>query len=142
MGKKIKVVLDTNVWISILMKKTLGREFSRIFKGKEVEVYVSKPILKEISKVLLYPKIKVLFKQCGIGISEVIRLIIENSTIVKPKHRINVIKEDPEDNRIIECAVEANASFIISGDKHLLKLRKYKNIKIISPRKFLEKFKS
>jgi hypothetical protein len=57
--------------------------------------------------------------------------------VVYPKKKLNIVKEDLADNKIIECALEAKASFIISGDKRLLKIRKYKGIKIITPREFL-----
>jgi putative PIN family toxin of toxin-antitoxin system len=57
MGKKIKVVLDANVWVSIFMKKTLAEEFSKLFETRKINVYNSEAILNEISKVLMYPKI-------------------------------------------------------------------------------------
>jgi hypothetical protein len=141
MGKKIKVVLDTNVWVSIFMKKTLGREFSRIFKRKEAEFCISKDILKEISRVLVCPKIKNLLEASGVRIEDVIDLILENSTIVRPKRELNIIKEDPHDNRILECALESNATFVVSGDRHLLKLKEYKNLRIITPRQLFEYLK-
>lgn len=138
MGKKIKVVLDSNVWISIFMKKTLGREFSRIFEMEKVEVYVSETILREISRVLVYPKIKRLLKDSGVTIEIIIQQILEKSNVTKPKSKLNVIKEDPEDNRILECAVKANADFIVSGNRHLLELKKYDSIKIVTPRQLIE----
>jgi putative PIN family toxin of toxin-antitoxin system len=58
-------------------------------------------------------------------------------TIVKPSKRIFAIQEDPDDNRVLECAVEGSAKYIISGDTHLLNLRQYKNIRIVSPDEYL-----
>lgn len=55
MGKKIKVVFDTNVWISIFLKKVLSEEFAQI--NDQISLYVSKDIILEVSKVLMYPKI-------------------------------------------------------------------------------------
>jgi len=138
MGKKIKVVLDTNVWISIFMKKTLAEEFSKLFEAKKICVYNSEAILKEISRVLTYPKISEIIKLSGIGIEDVIKNIVENSIIIKPKHKVDIIKEDIEDNKILECAIQAKANFIVSGDVHLISLKKFKKIKIITPREFLE----
>jgi len=63
--------------------------------------------------------------------------IISISTIVEPLAKIEIIKEDIEDNIILECAKEGNADYIISQDKHLLKLRQFENIKIITPEEFL-----
>jgi len=139
MGKKVKVVLDTNVWVSIFFKKTLGKEFSEILKEGDVEIYVTEEILKEISRVLVYPKIKNLLKLSGISEKEVIKKIVKNSKLVRPKFKLKVIKEDPEDNKILDCALQARANFIVSGDRHLLKIEQFKKIKILTPREFLKK---
>jgi putative PIN family toxin of toxin-antitoxin system len=139
-GKKIKVVLDTNVWLSIFMKKTLGREFSKLFNQDKIEVFISKEIIEEISRVLTYPKIAMLLESTGIGMKEILKHIVNISTIVSPNIKLHVIKEDPTDNIILECAYEAKAEFIVSGDKHLLKLKKFRNIRIVTPRKFLNRF--
>jgi hypothetical protein len=138
MGKKIKVVLDTNVWVSIFMKKTLAEEFSKLFETRKINVYNSEAILNEISKVLMYPKINDIVRLSWFGTKDIIQSVIENSIIVKPKHKINAIKEDVEDNKILECAIQANVDFIVSGDAHLIRLKEFKKIKIVTPREFLE----
>ena len=66
-----------------------------------------------------------------------VRPIKNFSEMVHPKERLEVIADDP-DNRILECAVEGQAEFIISGDKHLLKLKAYQGIAIVTPVDFLE----
>ena len=55
--------------------------------------------------------------------------------------RINVITEDPDDNKILECAIEAKATFIVSGDRHLLDLVEFRGIKILTPTAFIKKVK-
>ena len=117
MGKKVKVVFDTNVWLSIFMKKILTDEFSSA--KKELTVYVSKDILLEISKVLLYPKIAELLIKASVNEKEILRAIEANSKIVKPKLKLKIIDEDVEDNKILECALASKADVIVSGDKHL-----------------------
>lgn len=91
--------------------------------------------------MLVYPKISELLELSGVSEREVIRNIVENSTLVKPKFKLNMIKEDPEDNRVLDCALQAKTDFIVSGDKHLLKLRKFRHIKILTPREFLDAIK-
>jgi len=59
-------------------------------------------------------------------------LIIENSIIVKPTIKLDVVKDDPDDNKFLEAGVTGKANFIISQDKHLLKLGEYQGIKIVS----------
>jgi len=66
-------------------------------------------------------------------------LIVESFSIVKPGRKITVVKDNPDDNKIIEAAVEAKADYIVTGDKHLLKIGNYHGIKIIKPNEFLKK---
>jgi hypothetical protein len=140
MGKKVKVVFDTNVWISIFIKKTLGKEFSEIFKKEKIDTYTTEEILKEISKVLAYPKISELLEFSGVSERGILQSILKNSILVRPKFKLKLIKEDLEDNKILDCALHAKVDFIVSGDRHLLKLKRFKNIRIITPREFLDIF--
>jgi putative PIN family toxin of toxin-antitoxin system len=69
-GKKIKVVFDTNVWISIFLKKVLSEEFAQI--NDQISLYVSKDIILEVSKVLMYPKISEILKESRIHEKEIV----------------------------------------------------------------------
>jgi len=142
MGKKTRVVLDTNIWISIFFSKVLAKEFEELLKEDKIEIFTSSEILKEISRVLEYPKIKKILESSGIGSKDVVEEILKVSVVVNPKEKFNVIGEDPEDNKFLECAVECAAEFLVSGDRHLLKLGEFKEIKIIPARDFLEKMKN
>jgi len=128
----IKVVLDTNVFISALFWKGAPYQiFREILKGAILN-FVSPQILKELKERLLYK-----FKLPLEKVKEYLETVVFNSKITYPKKKLNIVKKDPSDNKIIECALEAKASFIISGDRHLLEIREYKGIKIISPKEFL-----
>ena len=130
----IKVVLDTNVFISSLFWKGAPYQiFKRILEGAILN-FVSPQILAEIKERLLDK-----FKLPPEKVKEFLEIIVFNSQIVYPKKKLNIVKKDPEDNKILECALEAKASFVISGDGHLLEIKKYKEIKIVSPKEFLSK---
>jgi putative PIN family toxin of toxin-antitoxin system len=135
-GKKVKVVFDTNVWISIFLQKALSSEYPQV-KNRSI-IYASPDILLEISKVLLYPKIADILKEAHISSKEVLRVIKSNVLIIEPTTKLNLIEYDPEDNKIVECALAAEADFIVTGDKHLLELGKFKKTKILKPREFLD----
>ena len=60
--------------------------------------------------------------------------------IVEPKMRINIIKKDPDDDKILECDYEGKADLIVSGDKHLLQLKNFKGIEIVTAREFLDRY--
>lgn len=140
MGKKIKVVFDTNVWLSIFMEKRLKDQVSNI--KQDLIVYVSEDIGLEIAKVLQYPKVAEILKKTGIREKDVLRILAVNSKRVEPKVKLHVIKEDAEDNKILECALACRADCIVSGDKHLLKLGKFKKTKIQTPREFFDNIKT
>jgi len=140
-GKKAKVVLDTNIWISIFFNKTLSREFGDLFRSGKIEIFVSKEILKEIARILEYPKIKSILEMSGITSREILNEILRLSKVTNPKKKLEIVKENPEDNVFLECALESGADYVVSGDKRLLNLKKFGEIKIISSRELIEEMK-
>jgi putative PIN family toxin of toxin-antitoxin system len=129
----MKVVLDTNVLISAIAFGGKPRQIlEAVFRG-EIALFLSEYILDELKAVLERPKF-------GFP-SEVILTILSElhtiGTFVTPSTRILEIQEDTDDNRIIECAVAARANYIISGDTHLLNLKQYQNVRIVSPDEYL-----
>jgi len=118
------------------MKKIIAVEFSRV--KQDIIVYVSRDNLLEVSKVLLYPKIAEVLRKANVGKKEVLRAIEMNSTIIKLKLKLRVIEDDVEDNMVLECAVTAGVDIIVSGDKHLLQLGKFRKTRILSPREFFD----
>jgi len=135
-GKKVKVVFDTNVWISIFMDKRLKDEFLRV--KQDLTVYVSEDIGLEVSKVLQYPKVFEILRKAGIREKEILRVLVVNSRWVEPKVKLNIVNEDEEDNKILECALASRADIIVSGDKHLLNLGRFKKTRILTPREFFD----
>ena len=71
-------------------------------------------------------------------IEKFIDILLYFSYLVKPRKKLNAVKEDPTDNKIIECAIEGKADYIVSGDNHLLKLEKFEEVKIIKASRMLE----
>ena len=136
MGKKVKVVFDTNVWISIFMEKKLKDKFSKI--KQDITVYVSEDIGLEVSKVLQYPRIAEILRKSGISEKDVLRILAVNSKRVEPKMKLRVVNEDAEDNKILECAMAAGAEIIVSGDKHLLEIGKFRKTRILTPTEFFD----
>lgn len=130
----MKVVLDTNILISAIVFGGKPRDiFKRILSGK-LRFAVSKEILNEVEGVLSGKK----FRYPLQAVHEIRNAIEELGENVVPDKRIDRIIKDPDDNRILECALAANADFIISGDNHLLELKVFKGIQIINPADFLE----
>ena len=132
MGKK--VVLDTNVFVSALGWKGASREiFQNCIKGN-LKLFISAGIFDEIKRVLSYPKFK--FNQDEIG--EFLDQILEVGNFVETKVRVEIIQDDPSDNKFLECAATVNADYIISRDPHILKIKEFEGIKVISPEDFIK----
>ena len=128
-----KLVLDTNTYVSgFLWEGNEVRLIRKIEDGK-ASAFISKEILEEIDNVLRRDKFAEVLKVVNTTPDEVISNIVSLSTIViGPKLREYVVKEDKKDNKFIECAVNAKADIIVSGDEHLLKIKEYKGIKIMT----------
>ena len=115
----MKVVLDTNIFISgIFWKGSSNRIITRWKEGKFTLV-TSLEAVSEIIKVLKDFKIKLSDDM----VKEWVDLIVRNSIIVEPKEKITIVKDDPKDNIFIETAVAGNVDYIVSQDNHLLKLK-------------------
>jgi len=129
----IRVVLDTNVLISsIVFGGNPRRILQHAIEGR-ITLIISADIIDEFKGVLSRDK----FKYPGTMIYFVVNELMSISEVVTPDETIDVIKDDPQDNRILECASAGGANIIISGDKHLLVLKEFRGIKIMNPADFI-----
>ena len=133
----MKVVLDTNILVSGTFWTGDSFEILKKIDDKVIILILSKEIIKEYEEVIKSEEIIGKISNKNLLINKVVEKIILNSIIVNPKKIINIVKEDPDDNKIVECATEGNADYIISYDNHLLKLKEYEGIKIITPKELL-----
>ena len=131
----MKVTVDTNFLISATQwdYSVSHRLLLRLIE-KDVKIYTTSEILNEFTEVL-----KRDFKYNADEIIAIIGKMFSFVTLIIPKKQVNIIKNDPDDNKVIECALESNSKYIITYDKHLLNLKKYKAIDIITPEKFSDK---
>jgi len=134
----IRVVLDTNIIVSAtILRKGHSAQVLDLWREEKIELAVSLPILEEMRKVLKRARI---IKQQSMAQQDVKALIEgfrESGVLTSGRLDLEVVREDPEDDKFIICAVEAGADYIVSGDTHLLKLKEYQGIRIVPPREFL-----
>jgi putative PIN family toxin of toxin-antitoxin system len=129
----VRVVLDTNVYISAIIFGGNCEEILRLANLGSFDLLLSKYILLEIKYVLKYK-----FNWTNKQVTTTISYLRDITTEIKPDISLDIVHDDPSDNKVIECALAGNAHYIVTGDRnHLLPLKKYKNIKIISPAEFL-----
>jgi len=136
----MKITLDTNVLISGSFWTGDSFKILELIDSHKIECILSKDILDEYFRVAKSDELVEKIKDKHLVILKTIESIIRNSIIVAPTKKLDVVKDDPDDNKILECAVEGNTDFVITQDKHLLKLKKFGDIQIITPKEFLGVF--
>lgn len=129
----MKVVFDTNILVSALVFPG-GRGEAALLRiaDERDQLVLSKPILNELLGILARK-----FSRDAEELARAAVLISELSLSVKPRQRLRVVKDDP-DNRILECAAAGRADAIVTGDRALLALREYRGVRIISLREYLD----
>jgi len=130
----MKVVIDTNIWISYLLGGLLQRIDEKII-SKKVKVVVSDEMLKELSEVLSRPRFKNIFTVERI--KELFSLFDSYAIVVSPSQKVSVCR-DEKDNFLLEVALEGEADYLITGDEDLLVLNPFHNTKIVRPKDFEE----
>ncbi|MFT4309464.1 MAG: putative toxin-antitoxin system toxin component, PIN family [Candidatus Woesearchaeota archaeon] len=131
----MRVVIDTNVFISGLFWMGAPNSILELWKKRLIQNITSEMIINEINTVLKSKHINVP-EELRV---EIVELVVSNSIIVYPTKIIRVSR-DITDNKFIEAAIEGKAEYVISGDKDLLSLKEYGNIVFISPTDFLKKY--
>ena len=131
---KTKATLDTNILISALGWKGKPKQvFAKVLEG-EIELVISDRQFDELERVLDYPKFRFTEEQK----KRIKALGLSVATLVKPEEKISVIKEDPDDNMVLECGVAGKVDYIVTGDQDLLNLKEFRGIKIRASKEFLE----
>ncbi len=129
----LRVVADTNVYVSALNFGGIPDEVLSFARRGHVELFVSKPILDETEGVLQRK-----FDWTPSRTQEALTEIQKFAKLANPVEKLTVVTEDDADNRILECALEARAHFIVTGDFHWKELERFGDILILSPRAFLD----
>ena len=136
-SRQLRVVCDTNVLLSMLGLP--GRRLEtlwEVIEQGEVEIFLSEFILQELSRNLIR-KIKLGETET----SEILRTLGDYAQVVYPRQRVSAIRQKESDNRILECALEASADVLITGNfKHIRPLGSFRGIEILTPREFLDKY--
>ena len=128
------VTLDTNIYVSALVFGGAGARLLGMARAGMIRIDVSDAILDELVTVLRDD-----FAWEGYRLHFVRNELARLGNLVIPEKTIDAIKEDPADNRILECALEAGSEFIVTSDKDLLRLGQYGSIRIVKVSQLLER---
>ena len=131
-----RVVIDTNVVVSALLFGGTPGDLVPLWKGKEIKAFASRDIVDEYVRVLAYPRF-------GLSEDDIEYLIYEEILpyfeVASVKNVLPIVEKDPSDDKFIACAVACNSRVIISGDRHLLRMKRHGDIEIVSPSQFLKR---
>jgi putative PIN family toxin of toxin-antitoxin system len=139
----LKIVIDANLFASALIKphSNPGRILDLV-KQNQVELILSPAIIQEIKRILLYPKLQKYHHKTAQEIDAYFEDVFMFAWIVEGEKTVDIIKDDPADNKYLSCAHEGEANYIISGDHHLLDLKAYEGIEILNAQSFLSIWKN
>ncbi len=133
----MRVVLDTNVVLSAFLWQKNLKPLYQAIREKKITPCFTQLTWQELLRTLSYKKLEKQLAKINVPSEEIISLIANRAHFSFSNLKINQIKDDASDNFILACAISARADFIISGDKHLLKLKSFQDIPILTPRQFL-----
>lgn len=129
-----RLVADTNILVSAVFWDGNESKIIELAEEGELKLLTSIPILNELKEVLAYEK----FQLSEETINERIEYYLVLADTVPSKSSVEVIQEDPEDNKVLACAIQGDADYVVSGDEHLLNLKEFKEVKIVTASRLLE----
>ena len=133
----IKIVVDANLFASALIKPDSNPgEILELIRQNQVELVISPAIIKEIKRILLYPKIQKYHQKTAHELDRYFDDLLIFAWTVEGNSKIDLIKDDPTDNKYLACALEGQADYIVSGDRHLLNVKIFNDIKIVNAKAF------
>jgi putative PIN family toxin of toxin-antitoxin system len=140
--RKLRAVIDTNLFISgLFAKDSVSAQLQNLWIDQAFELVTSVEIIKEVSRVLSYPRIKERFKPKEENVRRFFQLIFRKAIISKDVYHTDKIVDDPTDNKFLACALEKKADYIVSRDPHLRNLKHFHSIQIVDATTFIEKVK-
>ena len=133
----IKVVLDTNELVSAVIKSGgLPDQIVQAWRDGKFEMVLSPAMLAELARVLRYPRLRKLHGWADIQIDEFVDGLKAAATVVAGNVEVSAVADDPDDNVILACAVEGVVDYVVPGDAHLLSLKTYRGIRMVTAREF------
>ena len=135
----MRVVLDTNIWLSGIFWQGNPYKIIKLSEQRKIEILITKEILEEIIYILnREEKFQKFIEDRKLSMENLIRAILSIANLIETKSKIIFIKEDPNDNKFLEAAIDGKAEYIISGDRHLLDITQFDKIRIVKAKEFLE----
>lgn len=135
----MRVVLDTNVWLSAIFWEGEASKIIEVCEKNKAGIIITEDILSEIIDVLnKESKFQKFIEDRKQKVEDLVRTILSIANLIETESKLDLIKEHPKDNIILEAALDGKADYIISYDKHILNMIEFREIKILKPGEFLK----
>ncbi len=138
----LRVVLDTNIFVSsLLVREGLPAQVLDAWRERKFLLATSPTLVSEIQSTLNYPRIRRKYNITNKDVSQLITLLAEDALVVPGDIETvsGSVPDDPADEAVLACALDAEADLVVSGDRHLLDLAEYRGIRILTVREFMVK---
>jgi hypothetical protein len=135
----LRAVLDANVYVSAAIRAEgpPGLILERFLRDSAFEIVLSPAIIEETLRALAYPKVR---KRIRADIDAVVwfEAIVVLADLIAGDYGLDGVSDDPDDDKYVAAAVEGRATFVVTGDPHLLEVKEHAAVRIVSPRQFLD----
>ena len=136
----MRLVLDTNIVLSALLWGGTPYRLLQLAMDGEVQLFTSPVLAAELRNILVRAHLAVKLAEKGTTADAVTALYLEFARAVSPLSVPRVVPDDADDDHVVACAVAAKADIIVSGDKHLLNLREYQGIRMLTAAQAVQLF--
>ena len=133
---KLRAVMDTNVLVSGVLWRGVPFHLLRWAEGGTLIIYTSLEIMAEVHRVLHYPKFQQYIDNQQVSPGELFAKIVSLCTIIQADQVVKGVCSDADDEKFLSCALAANVKVLVSGDRHLLDLKQYQSVRILTAREF------
>jgi len=128
----MRLVLDTNVVASGLLWSGIPRQLLQAGHESRVDLFTSASLLGELADILKRRKFEKKIAASGLSVDELVDRYAELAMLMRPAVIPPTVREDPDDDQVLACALAARADLIVSGDHHLLDLKSFASIPIVT----------
>ena len=135
----MRIVIDTNVWVSGLLWRGMPWKLLCLAEAGEVELCITPSMLVELAEVLSYERLQPRLQQLGLTPEELVAYALSLASVFEVPEGDPIVAADPDDDIFLRCAIVAGAAYVVSGDHHLLDLGGYAGIPILTIRDFFTK---
>jgi len=133
----VRIVIDTNVWVSGLLWRGAPWQVLSLAENGRIVLCTAPAILAELADVLSHERLQARLDQLGVTVTDLLGYAMSLASLFDVPEGVVIVVADPDDDVFLRCAQVAEASYVVSGDHHLLDLRMHAGIPIVTVRDFL-----